>query len=222
MKEENKVLRKVVEQTIKDYYDLQIKFAAVQQNNQKKVSPNFTLNQINFRLNYTHTHIYVYVYLHVLTLFVLVNFIDCRIQDTLAFLALHDIQQPDPVPKILDGNNNQKSPSPSHESFVGESELGLTLRLQTGSEKQEREEHSRHKELLEHKEDFTSYTSAQQNKLQRTGSLPAGITSHVTGSTPPNRKARVSVRARCEAATVSPALIHNIYTCTYIYVTNLI
>ena len=37
MKEENNVLRKVVEQTMKDYYDLQIKFAAVQQNDHKKV-----------------------------------------------------------------------------------------------------------------------------------------------------------------------------------------
>lgn len=38
MKEENKVLRKVVEQTMKDYYDLQMKFTAVHhQNNQNKV-----------------------------------------------------------------------------------------------------------------------------------------------------------------------------------------
>lgn len=32
MKEENKVLRRVVEQTMKDYYDLQMKFAVIQQN----------------------------------------------------------------------------------------------------------------------------------------------------------------------------------------------
>ena len=37
MKEENKVLRKVVEKTVQDYYDLQMKFAVIQQNNQKKV-----------------------------------------------------------------------------------------------------------------------------------------------------------------------------------------
>ncbi|KAH7575668.1 hypothetical protein JRO89_XS02G0188400 [Xanthoceras sorbifolium] len=36
MKEENKVLRKVVEQTMKDYYNLQMKFAVIQQNTQKK------------------------------------------------------------------------------------------------------------------------------------------------------------------------------------------
>ncbi|XP_024026192.1 probable WRKY transcription factor 9 [Morus notabilis] len=162
MKEENKVLRKVVEQTMKDHYDLQIKFAAVQQNNQKK--------------------------------------------DTLAFLSLHDIQQPNAVLpyKMLDGNtNNPKSPLPSHESIIGESELGLSLRLQTGTGKQEREDGHSHKEILYKKEDLTSCTSAQ-NKLQRTESLSAGITCHVTGSsTPPNRKARVSVRARCEAATLN-------------------
>lgn len=33
MKEENKVLRKVVEQTMKDYYDLQTKFSVIQENN---------------------------------------------------------------------------------------------------------------------------------------------------------------------------------------------
>ena len=38
MKEENKMLRKEVEQTMKDYYDLEMKIAIIQQNNlQKKV-----------------------------------------------------------------------------------------------------------------------------------------------------------------------------------------
>jgi hypothetical protein len=36
MKEENKVLRKVVEQTMKDYYDLQTKFSVIQENNIKR------------------------------------------------------------------------------------------------------------------------------------------------------------------------------------------
>lgn len=38
MKEENKVLRKVVEQTMKDYYDLQMKFSIIQENNKRKVN----------------------------------------------------------------------------------------------------------------------------------------------------------------------------------------
>jgi len=36
MKEENKALRKVVEQTMKDYYDLQTKFSVIQENNNKR------------------------------------------------------------------------------------------------------------------------------------------------------------------------------------------
>lgn len=38
MKEENKVLRKVVEKTMQDYYDLQMKFAVIQKNDHKQVS----------------------------------------------------------------------------------------------------------------------------------------------------------------------------------------
>lgn len=38
MKEENKLLRKVVEKTMQDYYDLQMKFDVIHhQNNQNKV-----------------------------------------------------------------------------------------------------------------------------------------------------------------------------------------
>ncbi|KAE8009096.1 hypothetical protein FH972_005550 [Carpinus fangiana] len=36
MKEENRVLRKVVEQTMKDYHDLQMKLSTIHQNNQEK------------------------------------------------------------------------------------------------------------------------------------------------------------------------------------------
>lgn len=37
VKEENKVMMKMMEQTLKDYYDLQMKFAATIQENNKKI-----------------------------------------------------------------------------------------------------------------------------------------------------------------------------------------
>ena len=37
MKKENTLLRKVVEQTMKDYYELQVKLAAIQQSSQQMV-----------------------------------------------------------------------------------------------------------------------------------------------------------------------------------------
>lgn len=75
----------------------------------------------------------------------------------------------------------------------------MSLRLHTDSEEQD------HRVLLEDKEDnkeeLATFATVQ-NKLQyRNDHLPAGITSHV--ASPANRKARVSVRVRCEAATVS-------------------
>lgn len=50
MKEENKVLRKAVEQTMKDYYDLQAKFS-IHQNNHKVLTKN--------RLNFHQSHVIV-------------------------------------------------------------------------------------------------------------------------------------------------------------------
>jgi len=56
MKEENKVLRKVVEQTMKDYYDLQMKFSAIQENNKRKVNPivSLILISIDFHLYFIY------------------------------------------------------------------------------------------------------------------------------------------------------------------------
>ncbi|KAA8545546.1 hypothetical protein F0562_020330 [Nyssa sinensis] len=152
MKEENKELRKVVQQIMKDYYDLQMKFAVIQQNSQKKDHPKI-------------------------------------------FLSLHGdeagTQEPKRSPRNLDINNGQKPSSPS-EDDTRERELGLSLRLQTNTSQQEEEDKG------EEKEDMTRFTPIQ-SKLHR--SDLAGITSHVTS--PPNRKARVSVRARCQAATMN-------------------
>ncbi|GLT96907.1 hypothetical protein SLE2022_144980 [Rubroshorea leprosula] len=147
MKEENKALRRVVEQTMKNFHDLQMKLAVIQQNNyQKKDIPQ-------------------------------------------GFLSLS-----------TDGNAIQEQ---ARKSFVGktlpvstdhdvdkENELGLSLGLSdSGSNQKERKE--------EQKEEITNLMAVQRNHQQ---SL-SGITSHV--AIPPNRKTRVSVRTRCQAATLN-------------------
>ncbi|XP_042981435.1 probable WRKY transcription factor 9 isoform X1 [Carya illinoinensis] len=155
VKEENKVLRNVVEQTMKDYYELQVKFATVQQNNQKK-DP-----QIFLSLNGNHD----------------------------------DSQEPKTILNTLDMITKERPPSPSHKDGIRESELGLSLRLHTGAEEQRVLED--HKD--EENKEVESFTTVQ-NKLQRSTDL-TGIASHV--ASPVNRKARVSVRARCESATMN-------------------
>ncbi|XP_059451307.1 probable WRKY transcription factor 9 isoform X2 [Corylus avellana] len=153
MKEENRVLRKVVEQTMKDYHDLQMKLSTIHQNSQEK--------------------------------------------DPQIFLSLRGndeaSREPETVPEFL-GITNQRAPPPTpsqHKDGIRESELGLSLRIHTDVEEQEQVEGKEE----EYKATFTSL----QNKLQR--SDLAGITSHAAAQA--NRKARVSVRARCEAATMN-------------------
>lgn len=99
-----------------------------------------------------------------------------------------------------DGNAIQEQ---ARKSFVGkasrvsadhvvdkENELGLSLRLSDcGSNQRERKE--------EQKEEVTNLMAVRRDHQQKL----SGITSHV--AVPPNRKTRVSVRARCQAATVS-------------------
>ncbi|KAI4299023.1 hypothetical protein L6164_032518 [Bauhinia variegata] len=104
---------------------------------------------------------------------------------------------PRTVPEIF-GVKIQRSPSPANtDDSISESELGLSLRLQPST--------SQHDKALEdkeeNKEELASFASVK-NKLQRIHhhELP-GITAHV--ASPPNRKARVSVRARCQAATMN-------------------
>lgn len=87
--------------------------------------------------------------------------------------------------------NDQILPSSSPEDNE-ESELGLSLRLKPNT-REEREEDGE-----ANKEETVSFIPIQ-NRLPRTDL--AAIKSHA--ASPPNRKARVSVRARCQTATVS-------------------
>ncbi|KAF8019735.1 hypothetical protein BT93_G0435 [Corymbia citriodora subsp. variegata] len=153
MKEENKALRKVVEQTMKEYNDLQLKLDHVHQSNQSK--------------------------------------------DPSTFLSLYTKGKPDHELKSV-SSLNESSPSPSPKNnTLSESDLGLSLGLQIGANPQR---------IQVHKEDgilkdpnHTNFP-LMQDKIQRTEQL-AGVTSHVASM--PNRKSRVTVRARCEAATLS-------------------
>ncbi|XP_057975988.1 probable WRKY transcription factor 9 [Malania oleifera] len=104
--------------------------------------------------------------------------------------------------------NSSKSPATSQEEHGREGddddELGLTLRLQTSTSSQhERDGHDKE----DNKEETTTATfAAVQNKLQpyMQNDLAAGMTNHVALNSPmPRRKARVSVRARCQSATMN-------------------
>lgn len=110
------------------------------------------------------------------------------------------------VPKILDILNTNRISSPTSledDTMDGDHELGLSLTLvssnsTTSSKLVEILEEDQRKE----KKDHPSINHQLQNKPQNLG----GLTSHVTTASPPNRKSRVSVRARCESATVSSML----------------
>ncbi|OVA00086.1 DNA-binding WRKY [Macleaya cordata] len=155
MKEENNVLRKVVEQTMKDYYDLQMKLSVIQQNESKK--------------------------------------------DPQIFFSLHGddytIEESKRVPQSLDFNT-RTLPSNKHDELREAAELGLSLRLQSENE---RAVEAKEVEYCYKEDMMTSLASTQSNKLQK--SEFAGSANNI--SSPPNRKARVSVRARCQEATMN-------------------
>ncbi|XP_058191844.1 probable WRKY transcription factor 9 isoform X1 [Rhododendron vialii] len=154
MKEENKMLREAVDQAMKNYYDLQMKIAVIQQNNKKK-DPKFFLSLI----------------------------------------GNDNIDEANRSPRTLDMNSQTPS-TPSQEDDPRESELGLSLGIQTSARQDQEIREEDHSNKEESKELDAARFS--QSKLQR--SELAGVTNVAS---PPNRKARVSVRARCQTATMN-------------------
>ncbi|KAK8563135.1 hypothetical protein V6N13_018323 [Hibiscus sabdariffa] len=153
MKEENEMLRKVVEKTMQDYCDLQMKFAQVQQNNHQK--------------------------------------------DPQIFLSFHGDKH-----WTIQGNSNVAKNLQKHVPVPLEEEneelgLSLGLKLNSGSGQRQREEEEEEEEKHE-----TPNLASMQNKLHP-GHLSAITTSHAHAISSPNRKARVSVRARSQTATMN-------------------
>lgn len=106
------------------------------------------------------------------------------------------------VPKLLDitNANTISSPTSLEDDSMDGDQLGLSLTLVSSNSTTS----NKLVEVLEEeqKKDHTTFTHQIQNKPQNLG----GLTNHVTTASPPNRKSRVSVRARCESATVSSIL----------------
>nr|AZQ19308.1 WRKY DNA-binding protein 9 [Populus tomentosa] len=173
MKEENKVLRRTVEKTMKDYHDLRMRFASFQQHMDQKKDP-----QISLGLN------------------------------------ANDNKAVQEVPKATIPRQSDSSYIQRHQAVAstkgytaGEGELGLSLRLQiTSTSQQEREEdvedNNKEDQTANHAPTISqNNNNNNNNNNQRTDLGGAGITAH--GASLANRKARVSVRARCQAATMN-------------------
>lgn len=90
-------------------------------------------------------------------------------------------------------------------NFDKESELGLSLRIQSQHDDQIREKDEAEDEGKNNckKEDVTKKPNPIENKLQRVDLR--GLINNA--ASPANKKARVSVRARCETPTVSTAAL---------------
>ncbi|XP_035841104.1 probable WRKY transcription factor 9 isoform X2 [Helianthus annuus] len=154
MKEENKVLRQVVEKNMKDYHDLQKKLSVIRQSSN-------------------------------------------RIEDPQAFLSLNGDY----------GNQETKKTSPRLPLQDSENEdLGLSLRIRSNTTTSQlaRDHHEgSYKDLSE---STTRFTQMQQSTFISSGDFRSDDKASNNANTIasfPNRKARVTVRARCEAATMN-------------------
>ncbi|XP_076951624.1 putative WRKY transcription factor 9 [Bidens hawaiensis] len=157
MKEENKVLRQIVEKNMKDFHDLQMKFSIIRQ------PPN-------------------------------------SVKDLKVFLPLNGRYE----------NQETKKTSPKlplQESENENEDLGLSLRIQSNTATSQRandHHEGSHKDLPE---SITRVMPMQKSTLNNPGDFGGDdkATNNANNliASFPNRKARVTVRARCEAATMN-------------------
>ncbi|KAL3635280.1 WRKY transcription factor [Castilleja foliolosa] len=160
MKEENKILRDTVEKAMKNYGDLQTKFAMFQQNSLRIKDPN-----MNFLFN----------------------------RNSKAGLA------EDPNKGIFGLNSDRASSSSSKDHDDGRENidgLGLSLRVPSGKLIVEQDNDTREKK----EETIGGLIKPIQSQLHSNNLN--GVIGNLN-SQPNNKRARVSVRARCEAATMN-------------------